>query len=233
MKKTFKIYAICWAILLVLFHMIAFLTPNEIAGISKFSGGFWVGYVFIILSFIGQFVCAYYSFKQENLQKFFYHVSLITISYSAMAISVIIGVLCMALPFIPAWAGAITCLLILGFNAVSILKAKAAIDIVSEIDEKTKIQTFFIKSLTADAEALLARAKSDSVKAELKKVCQAVRYSDPMSTDALSDVESQITLKFATLSKSAETDNMEEVKNLAEELLILINDRNKKCKLLK
>ena len=233
MKKTFNIYAICWAILLVVFNLTAFLIPNEIMGIRKFSSNFWIGYVFITISFIGQLVCAYFAFKQESLKKFFYNVSLITISYSATVLSIVVGILCMILPFVPVWIGAILCLLLLGFSAVSVLKAKAAADIVSEVDEKIKVQTFFIKSLTMDAESLVVKAKSDEIKAELKKVYEAIRYSDPMSNDALTDIETQIKLKFNALSKAVISSNAEETETMAEDLLVLVNDRNKKCKLLK
>lgn len=233
MKKTFHFYAICWAILLVVFNCVVFLIPNEIAGISKFSGSFWVGYVFITLSMIGQLVCAYFAFQQDSLQKFFYNVSLITISYSATILSVVVGAICMAIPFLPPWIGAIVCLLILGFSAVSVIKAKAAVDIVSEIDEKIKAKTFFIKSLTVDAQSLMARANNDPMKSELKKVYEAIRYSDPMSNDALSGIEAQITLKFDALSKAVDSGNGEEVQAVAEDLLILLQNRNSKCKLLK
>ena len=233
MKKTFNIYAICWAILLVVFNLTAFLIPNEIMGISKFSSNFWIGYVFITIFFIGQLVCAYFAFKQESLKKFFYNTSLITISYSATVLSIVVGILCMILPFVPVWIGAIICLLILGFSAVSVLKAKAAADIVSEVDEKIKVQTFFIKSLTMDAKSLVVKAKSDEIKAELKKVYEAIRHSDPMSNDALTDIETQIKLKFNALSKAVISSNAEETETMAEDLLVLVNDRNKKCKLLK
>ena len=71
MKKTFNYYSICWLISLAVFNVISFVTPNEIAGISKFTGAFWVGYIFITLAFIGQLGCAYNAFKAENLKKLF------------------------------------------------------------------------------------------------------------------------------------------------------------------
>lgn len=222
MKKTFNLYAICWAILFVLFNAITFIVPTVKAP------SFWIAYVLIALSFIGQLICAYFAFKEDDNKKFFYNVSLITISYSSTIVSVIVGILFMVIPFVPAWVGAVVCLIILAFSAVSILKAKAAIDIVSGIDEKVKAKTLFIKSLTVDAETLMTKAKSDSVKTELKKVYEAIRYSDPMSNEALSSVESQITLKFDTLSKAVEADDVETVKTSTEEMLILVNDRNKK-----
>ena len=67
----------------------------------------------------------------------------------------------------------------------------------------------------------------------MPKGYEAVRYSDPMSHDALSSVESQITVKFAELSEAVKTDDANKVTEIANEIIILVGDRNKKCKLLK
>ncbi|MBQ9949706.1 MAG: hypothetical protein IJO93_03170 [Clostridia bacterium] len=91
----------------------------------------------------------------------------------------------------------------------------------------------FIKSLTVDAESLMSRAKSETIKAECKKVYEAVRYSDPMSNGALVSIESDITIKFSKLSEAVISENSETVATLADEIIILLGDRNKKCKLLK
>ena len=48
MKSKFKMYVIVWAAVVVLFNVIVFITPNEVAGMSKFGGAFWVGYAFIL-----------------------------------------------------------------------------------------------------------------------------------------------------------------------------------------
>ena len=79
----------------------------------------------------------------------------------------------------------------------------------------------------------MASAKSEAAKAECRKVYEAIRYSDPMSNDALASVESQITVKFAELSDAVKEDNVEQVAEIANEVIILLGDRNKKCKLLK
>ena len=124
MNKNFKLYIICWAILLALFNVICFVTPNEAAGLNKFGGAFWIGYIFITAAFIGQLVCAYIAFKAENLKKLFYNLPLITLSYTGLILTLIFGGLAMAIPNLPVWVGAVTCLLILGFNAIAIIKAK-------------------------------------------------------------------------------------------------------------
>ena len=101
------------------------------------------------------------------------------------------------------------------------------------IDEKVRENAMFMRSLTADANALAARAKSEPVKAACKKVVEAVRYSDPMSNEALYGVESQITTEFSALQSAVIADSAEDAAASAGELLGLLKERNEKCKLLK
>lgn len=121
----------------------------------------------------------------------------------------------------------------MGLNAISVVKASIGAQTVAEKDRTVKAQAFFIRSLTADAESLLVKAQTDEIRAECKKVYQAIRYSDPMSDRMLSDIESQITLKFAELSTATEQNDGQAVQKAANEVLILVDNRNKKCKLLK
>lgn len=229
-NKRIGMYAIWWALLLALFNVIAFVFP-DITGDGK-EVSFWIGYALISVMFVGQLLCAIYALKEENAQKLFYRLPLIQTTYSGLIATFFIGGLFMLLP-LPYWIGVILSAIVLVINAVSILKNVAAVSEVERIDRKVKQQTFFIKSLTADADTLLARAKSDAVKAECKKVLDAVRYSDPMSNPMLAGVESQISIKFADLSNAVLTDDIAAVSAVAAEMLVLVKDRNSKCKLLK
>ena len=233
MKKSFKYYCIGWLIALAVFNVIAFVTPNEIAGVSKFTGSFWAGYIFITLAFIGQLACSYKAFEAENLKKLFYNIPLITVSYTSLVVMLIVGAVCMAVTVVPYWVGIIVCLLVLAFSAVGVIKATGAAEIVSATDVKIKEQTRFIKLLTSDAEQLMAVSKTDELKAMSKKVYEAIRYSDPMSNEALANIERQIQREFASFSQAITSEDAELAKSVADELLNLIDGRNKKCKALK
>lgn len=232
MKNTFKSYIAMWAVLLVVFNVIAFVAPGW-TGQEKYTESFWVGYIFIMIAFAGQLACAKLAFDAKNLQKLFYNIPLIKLSYTGLIVSFIAGGACMLISHLPYWIGVIVCVIVLAVTAIAVIKAKTAGDIVSDIDQKVKVQTFFIKSLTVDADSLMAKAQTDEIKNECKKVYEAVRYSDSMSNDALAAVESQITHKFADLSEAVQANNLETVQAVAKEVVILVNDRNKKCMLLK
>ena len=232
MKSNFKYYVIVWAVLVAIFNVIVFVTPNEVAGVSKFDGSFWVGYIFIMLTFVAQVSVAWYSLK-DDITKTFYRMPLLSISYGSLIAMMVVGILCMVIPGFPVWLGIILCLLVLAFSIISMMQAQAAASVIGDIDTKIKNKTFFIKSLTIDMDSLLARANSSEMATELKKVYEAVRYSDPMSDDALLGIESSITIKVSELSECVGKADIEGAKVLVKEIVILLNDRNKKCKLLK
>ena len=233
MKKTFSIYAIIWFVFLAVFNVFCFATPNEAGGMNKFGGAFWAGYIFITVAFIGQLICAFFAFKPQDKQKMFYNIPLITISYTGLIIMLIVGTLCMVIPNLPNWVGIAVCLLVLIFTAVSVIKASFAASVVSEIDEEIKAKTFFIKSLTVDAEHLMNTSKTAELKTLTKKVYEAVRYSDPMSNAVLVEVEEKIQNGFSDFENAVFVEDFELASSTADELLSLIDIRNKKCTLLK
>ena len=233
MKKTFGFFAIIWAIVIALFNVIVFITPNEVNGMSKFGGAFWVGYIFITIAFIGQLVCAFFAFKPSDKQKVFYNIPLVTISYGGLIVMLIAGAACMAIPNLPNWIAIIVCLLVLAITAIAVLSATFAASVVTEIDQRAKTKTFFIKSLTVDAEHLMNTSKTAELKALAKKVYEAVRYSDPMSNAVLVEVEEKIQNGFHDFENAVNGEDFELATSTADELLSLIDIRNKKCKLLK
>lgn len=230
MNKNFKYYIAAWAVLAVIFNVIAFATP-AVAGASKFDGAFWSGYVLIMLALIGQLVCAYFALKAKSKEQIFLRLPLVTVSYSALILSFVVGAACMLIPNLPNWVGIILCALILGFTAVSVIKANAAVELVRETDTRVKEKTAFIRMMTVEADNLMARAQNGEAKAMCKKVYEALRYSDPMSCNALSGTETEISEKFSAFAAAVK--NGENASELADELLALIGDRNRMCKVMK
>ena len=235
MKKAFRFYLIAWAILFVIFNVVVIVLPKEttIAGVTytKLGGLSWITLILFELCFVGHLICTWIALKQNKLSGTFYRLPLIRLSYACIIVTTVIGCVMMAVPNLPDWIPLIVALIIMALYAVAVLKAAAAAEIVEQIDEKVKVQTAFIKTLTVDAQTLLSRAKSEPVKTVCKKVFEAVRYSDPMSADALSDVESRIRTEFDCFTDAVISDDAEAATASADELLTLIKERNGRCKM--
>ena len=234
MKRNFKFYATIWAVVLLTFLLVVFLIQPLIPGYEiRYDAHFWIALAFIIIAFIGNLVCAWFTFKTNNLQKLFYSLPLTTISRTALTAMLIAGSVLMLIPKCPARVAAIICILIFAFNAVAVVKAVWAADAVSRIDENVKAKTSFIKNNTVNAECIMARAKSDAARTECKKVYEAMRYSDPMSSPELSVAEAKITVNMDELGKAVTMDDTLKISEIADNLVVLIGDRNKMCKALK
>lgn len=234
MNDILKKYTAAWAIFVVVFNVIIFAIPSEIAGMTKTGGAFWSSYIMIMLAFIGQIGCAKRAFKESEAERFFLKMPLVTISYIALILSIAAGAVCMLIPDLPNWVGVIICALILGFNAAAVVQADTATDVISDIEQKTADKTAFMKQLKADAEILSGRSMQPEIKSIVKKVCEAIRYSDPVSNVNLADTENDIKRKFHEFSALATNGaDVEGLKEIQYELIMMIDDRNRRNKALK
>lgn len=232
MKKTLRYYIGIWAILLMLFNVITFVAAAQ-SETNRFTASFWIGYSLITLTFVGQLFCARSAFLSKNSARLFYSLPLFKVSYIGSIVSFIVGIICMVISAMPWWIGVIACSIVLAGTAIAVMSSGAKVDYIDQIDQKIKVQTAFIRLLTADAEGLPARAKSDAAKAACQKVYEAARYSDPMSSDALLAIEGKISAQMEVLSAAVAAGNDEQIVAAAEEVTLLIGDRNRKCKVLK
>lgn len=229
MKKARNTYLIIWAICLALFNVIVFVVPNQ----NNEADNFWIGYALITASLIGNLVCSFIALNSKSNAKAFYTIPLVTISIAGVVVASLAGAIFMIVPNIETWVGVIVSFIVLAVVAIAALTAKSTADIVGDIDDKIKTQTSFIKGITLDAEMLMSSATTPEMKKEIKKVYEALRFSDPRSNDRLAEIESRIQYQFNLLSEVTITEDTDRVSKISAELVNLIDYRNKKCKITK
>ena len=233
MKKNFKFYALGWFVLLGLFNLLAFIIPAW-PTLEKFTASFWIGWGVTIGAFFGQLICAWVAFKEESAKKTFYNISLFTVSYAGLISMFVVAMICIIVTPLPYWIAAIACSAVLIANVIAVAKAKMAIDVVANVDEKVEKATAFIYEMREESESLFVRAKADEAKAVIcKKVRDAFKFSDPMSKSDLDAVEAEIKTHFDLLKKAIVEGKMDVATAESDELLALISERNNKCKRLK
>lgn len=231
MKKNFKYFALIWFVTLAVFNVVTFVVPAEIAGINRFEQPtFWVAYAFISVAFLGQLLSVFVVCRKDTLEKVFLNIPVLRLGYSALAVSVVVGLIFMVVPVIPAWIGAIVCVIITALFVVACVKSMAAANIVSEKTDSVKKQTAFMKMAVVDAENIMARATTAEIKVEVKKVYEALKYSDYMSTPELIRMEVHIEDHLKQLKIAVDSADLEMVQTEVNELLLLIKERNSICK---
>lgn len=231
MKNNFKFYFFLWVILLAVFNAVVFLVRSVVPEYTiVYDARFWIAWSLIVVAFCGNLICSYFAFKAENAKRMFYNLPLITISWSALIAMLMFGCLVMLIPDCPAWVASIVCILVLAFNVIAVIKAKWASEIVSVTDEKINKSTSFIYDMHSASESLLLRAKTEEIKAVCIKIRDAFKYSDPMSTDMLNEIEDEIKSHFDLLKQAVTQSDAEVVTDESNEIFALIAERNNKCK---
>ena len=234
MKKNFKIYALIWVIMFMVFNAVVFLVRPILPDLAiKYDSRFWIAWAFIMAAFMGNLYCAYTAFKADNAKKLFYSIPVVTVSYIGVILMTLFAVVLMLIPNCPAWVAAVVCIVVLSANAIAVLKVCWPAQEVARIDEKVKNETKFIKLTTVNAQNIMAGAKSETAKNECRKVCEALRYSDPVSCGELSIEEAKITLKMEELASAVASDDAEKTATAASEIVALVKARNNKCKVMK
>lgn len=230
-KKALSLIIISFVVLAV-FNLICFVIPAP-EGYVKYDSSFWIGYSCITISFIVQIVCSFITLHQKTLTKTFYRFSLLTISYTGLIIMLIAGVAVMIIPNLPWWIGVIVCAIVLMFTIAALIKTSAAASLVEQVDEKVAAGTSFIRTMTAEAKALMDTAKNEKAKTSCKEVYEKFRYSDPMSKEALRGIENQIWQRYSDFSKAIYKDDENAYVSAAEDVINLLGERNMQCKAMK
>lgn len=222
MKKNKGMAYAVLAIAFVLFNVIAFAVPT-----TK-TATFWTAYAFTTIAFASQIVIWKFAFKGEDtLKSKFLGIPLISVGITYLIVQIIAFVIFMALPLTASWIAIVVCALILGVSAICLIGTETGREEINRVEEKVEKKVFYIKALQVDIEMLASTETDSDTKAALTKLAEKIRFSDPMSNEALADLEAEISAKVKEL-KTAE--NKAEIITVLDSL---ITERNKKAKLLK
>lgn len=206
----------------VLFNVIAFAVPT-----AK-TATFWIAYAFTCIAFALQIAIWKFAFEgADTLKSKFLGVSLISVGTTYLIIQLIAFAVFMALPLVASWIAVVVCALILGISAICLIGTEFGREEINRVEEKVEKKVFYIKALQVDVEMLASTETDSDTKTALTKLAEKIRFSDPMSNDALADLEAEISAKVKELKT---TENKAEVITVLD---LLITERNKKVKLLK
>lgn len=209
-------------ILLVLVSLIAFVVPMEK------TGTFWIAYVFTAIAIVAQIVIWKNALgKEDTLKSKFLGLPVVHIGIVYLVVQIVAFAVFTVVPVLPIWSAVVACAVILGFSVIFMIAGEAGRGEIERVETKVQKKVFFIKELQADVELLIDRETDTEIRAALQQLAEKIRFSDPMSDDTLSKIESTIADRVAELKN--ESDKMA----IIHELDLLLAERNKKCKILK
>lgn len=222
MKKNNSKGYLILGILFVLVSAIAFAVP-----LAK-TAAFWISYGFAVIAFAAQLIIWKAALgRSESLKSKFLGFPVVHIGIVYLIVQVIALAVFLFIPTLPIWSAVVACAVVAGVSAVCMIASDVGRSEIERVSAKVREKTFYIKQLQTEVE-LLAGAETDAAtKSELAQLAEKIRYSDPMSDEQLADIEDRITAKITELKSS--TDKTE----IINELNSLLDERNRKCKLLR
>ena len=220
-KNSTKGYVIL-GILFVLISIIAFAVP------TVKTATFWIAYVFTAAAFAAQIgIWKTALGKEGTLKSKFLGFPIVHIGIVYAIIQVIAFAVFLFAPTLPTWSAIVVCSIIAGISAVCMISSDAGCDEIERVEAKVQKKVFYIRELQADIELLADSETNADVKTALTQLAEKIRFSDPMSNEQLADLENKISIKAAELKTT--TSKLE----IATVLHSLLDERNKKCKILK
>lgn len=197
--------------------------------VSNYTSTFWMSYIFTTIAFFSQIIVGLI-FGRSDVNSKFLQLTLLYFGGIYFVIQLVAGILFMIIPM------SVTLPLILQVCIFAIylsiiLASTSAKEQITKTEANINIATFNIKMLTIDAEHLYMSEVNENKKTELKKMYEAIRDSDPMSTtDAIKNLDLQIDAAFKSLSTIVDSCTAEELNREIKPILDLLTKRNLLCK---
>ena len=220
-KNSTKGYVILGT-LFALVSVIVFVAP------AKRTAAFWIAYAFSVVSFAAQIVIWKAALGREKTLKSKFlglpvvHIGVVYLVIQTLALGVFRFV-----PAFPVWSAVIACAVIAGVSAVCMIASDVGHGEIERVEAKVQSKVFRIREMQTEVELLANAEKDAAAKAALAKLAEKLRFSDPMSDERLANLENRIGAKIAELSTAADKTAV------IEELNLLLEKRNRKCKMLK
>lgn len=226
--KQYITISIVYAAIFAIYNIIVMLVFDNKNSI------FWTSYAFMCVAFILNISITIFSFKTLDTEAVFMGIPLLSFSvfyffaelFTSFVFMLFRSFVGMSLTVA---VQVIFLLIFVIFAAIALLSRDAVEGITKNVE--TKVQT--IKLLAVDVKLLEEQCMDKELKAELHKIAEAIRYSDPMTHEALADLENIIKGKVSELKYHCNSNNKNEALQLCYQLGAYISERNQKLILLK
>lgn len=223
MKKDMIRAGIALGILLVLYHLLAFMIPFEK------TAAFWISYGFTLAAFAVVLASVYIAFlRKGDAKSRFYGFPIARIGIIYGAAQLVVGFLFMALgTYIAWWVAVLVYSVGLGAALIGLVGAEAVVDEIHVQDEKLKKDVTVMRTLQSKVNQMAVNCDAQ----ELKQFAEELRYSDPVSSEALFEAEQDLSAVVDELQQAVIDGDSAAVGQLCRRASAMLAERNRLCRL--
>ena len=226
MKKNLVRELVLVALALAVFLVLAFVIPFEHTKL------YWMAFAFSLFAVLMQTVTIGLAFhKGETYKSKFYGFPIARLGVIYLLVQMLLGFLGMALgDRVPLWCGALCYVLLFAAFVVGLVGADAAREVVESQDEKVKTAQGGMLLLQSKAAAIAGACDDAETKTCLAKLAEDFRYSDPMSCDATSAQELQLSVLLDELQTAVAAGDFAAARKTILQTQTALQSRNELCK---
>ncbi len=227
MKKNMMRYGAGMGILLVLYILIVFLIP-----FIK-TGTFWISFVFTLVAFAVAAWSIYEAFiKNPDAKSKFYGFPIAKIGVIYGIVQIGLSIIFMALgKWIPVWVTLLICAIALGAALIGLISAEAVVEEIRVQDVKLKKDVSLMRGLQSKLSPLGDMCADVEVASMIKKLAEDMRYSDPVSAEALAEIEQLLSVEIGALADAVAANDYEAAGKWCRKATVTLTERNRLCKL--
>lgn len=214
-------------ILLILYILIAFLIPFVKTAV------FWVSFLFTLIAFGVVAASIYIAFiRNPEAKSKFYGFPIAKIGVMYGAAQLLAGLTFMALGlWIPVWAAVLVYAILLGAAVIGLISADAVVEEIHNQDGKLRKNVALMRALQSKLNQMAPQCDDPDAASAVKKFAEELRYSDPVSSDALADIERDLNAAVDELQSAVIDGDSAAVKQLCRKASGILAERNRLCKL--
>lgn len=173
-------------------------------------------------------------YRGEGVKSKFYGFPIAKLGVIYLAVQLIAGLVFMALGLIvPVWLPLALYVVLLGVAAVGFVAADAARDEVVRQEVKLEKDVSRMREFQAKGRALVTLNQVPEAARPLEKLAEDLRFSDPVSSEALTEIEDQLAECLAQLQEAVSAQKTEQILSVCREAERILAERNQLCKLSK
>lgn len=226
-KKDTKRWFISILLLLAIYLIIVLLIP-----INR-TVNFWISLVFTLIAFFLNGLTGYKSFIiHKEAKSRFYGFPVVKIAVFYGIVQLILGsiVMCTGV-LIPVWLSIIVFCTLLGFSVIGLISADSVVEQINNQDEAFHKNVSLMRSLQSKLSQMATQCDSEEIRADIYKLAQEFRFSDPVSNDTLEDVERDLSAAIEELQDALIERDIGSAKSLCKKVSGILSERNRLCKL--
>lgn len=224
-KNKLRFYIVA-ALVFVAFSVISFAVP------FVKNGAFWVAYIFAVLAIAAQVYVYPKAFDGASAKSKFYGFPIARISTIYLAVQLVLSLVVMATAkWVPAWIPACIFVVALCVAGAGFIAADAMREEIERQDVVQKKNTSAMLALRSKAGTLPGLADNAEMKKALTELSESFRFSDPVSSDALAEIEQDLASLLDELQKALLEKDSASAETLCKQTELKLIERNRLCKL--